>query len=262
MSRAPVGQQPGAPTLVTVPNLLSGLRLVLVPVLLYLAWTGRPTGFLITLSASLLSDLFDGYLARRLGQATQLGTLLDSYGDFATYLTVPLCAWWLWPELIRREAWYAAAIVTSYTFPIALGYLKYGRLTSYHTYGAKLSAVVVGASALLLFAGGPPLPFRIATWVLVAAELEEIAITTLLPEWRSNVPSILHARRLLRAQPSPPRQGDRPEYPAEMSASAREASARSEPKASEVSSGAAAEVSASAREASARSEPKASEVSS
>ena len=139
----------------------------------------------------MLSDLCDGCLARRFNQATQLGTLLDSYGDFATYMTVPLCAWWLWPDLIQREAWYAAAVVAAYVFPIALGYLKYGRLTSYHTYGAKLSAVVVGASALALFAGGPPLPFRIATWILVLAELEEIAITTILPEWRSNVPSIL-----------------------------------------------------------------------
>jgi CDP-diacylglycerol--glycerol-3-phosphate 3-phosphatidyltransferase len=184
--------------LLTVPNALSGLRIALVPLLLYLAWSGRSTAFLIALSGSLLSDLCDGYLARRLGQATHLGTLLDSYGDLATYLTVPLCAWWLWPDLIRREAWYAAAIVASYTFPIALGYLKYGRLTSYHTYGAKLSAVVMGGSALLLFAGGPPLPFRVATWILVVAELEEIAITSVLPTWRTNVPSILHARRLLR----------------------------------------------------------------
>jgi len=146
---------------------------------------------------SLLSDLTDGWFARRFDQATHLGTLLDSYGDFATYLTVPICAWWLWPDLIRREGWYAAAVVAAYVFPITLGYLKYGRLTAYHTYGAKLSAVVVGGSALALFAGGPAWPFRIATWVLVVAELEEIAITTILPEWHANVPSIVHARRLL-----------------------------------------------------------------
>jgi phosphatidylglycerophosphate synthase len=186
--------------LATLPNALSALRLVLAPLMLWLAWTGQPTAFLVTLSISLLSDLSDGWLARRFDQATELGTLLDSYGDFATYTTVPLCAWWLWPDLIRREAWSAAAIVAAYVFPVALGYLKYGRLTAYHTYGAKLSAVLVGSSALVLFLGGPPLPFRVAAWVLVLAELEEIAITTLLPEWRANVPSVLHARRLLRPE--------------------------------------------------------------
>jgi CDP-diacylglycerol--glycerol-3-phosphate 3-phosphatidyltransferase len=184
--------------LVTIPNALSALRLVLAPLLLWLAWTARPTAFVVTLSLSLLSDLVDGWFARRYGQATQLGTLLDSWGDLVTYTTVPLCAWWLWPELIRRESWYAAAIVAAYVFPIALGYLKYGRLTAYHTWGAKLSALSVGPSALVLFMGGPPEPLRIAACILVLAELEEIAITTLLPEWRPNVPSILHARRLLR----------------------------------------------------------------
>jgi phosphatidylglycerophosphate synthase len=184
--------------LLTVPNALSVLRLVLAPVLVWLAWTGQPRAFLAALSVSLLSDLTDGWFARRFDQATHLGTLLDSYGDFATYLTVPVCAWWLWPDLIRREGWYAAAVVAAYVFPITLGFLKYGRLTAYHTYGAKLSAVVVGASALALFAGGPPWPFRIATWVLVLAELEEIAITTILPAWHANVPSIVHARRLAR----------------------------------------------------------------
>lgn len=188
--------------LLTIPNALSALRLVLAPVLIWLAWTGQHTAFLVTLAVSLLSDLTDGWFARRFDQATQLGTLLDSYGDFATYMTVPVCAWWLWPDLIRREAWFAGAIVAAYVFPIVLGYLKYGRLTAYHTYGAKLSAVVVGASALALFAGGPPLPFRIATWILVLAELEEIAITTILPAWHSNVPSIFHARRLLRPNPA------------------------------------------------------------
>jgi len=195
-----VGETRGEP-LVTLPNALSALRLVLAPAMLWLAWSGAETAFLVTLSASLLSDLCDGWLARRLGQQSALGTLLDSYGDLATYTIVPLCAWWLWPDLIRAEIGWVAAVLAAYGFPIALGYLKYGRLTSYHTWGAKLSAVVVGSSALLLFLGGPALPFRAAACVLALAELEEIAITTILPEWRANVPSLLHARRLLREGP-------------------------------------------------------------
>lgn len=64
--------------LLTIPNVLSGLRLVLAPVLLYLAWTGQSTPFLVAVACSLLSDLFDGWFARRFDQATHLGTLLDS----------------------------------------------------------------------------------------------------------------------------------------------------------------------------------------
>jgi CDP-diacylglycerol--glycerol-3-phosphate 3-phosphatidyltransferase len=185
--------------LLTIPNALSALRLVLAPVLLWLAWTGQGTAFLVTLAVSLLSDLVDGWVARRFDQATALGTLLDSWGDLVTFVAVPVCAWWLWPDLIRREGVTVAALVAAYVFPIALGYLKYGRLTSYHTYGAKLSAVVVGSSALVLFLEGPPEPFRIATAILVLAELEEIAITTILPDWHANVPSVFHAQRLLRS---------------------------------------------------------------
>ena len=171
---------------------------MLAPLLLWLAWSDQPRAFLAALTVSLLSDLVDGWVARRFDQATQLGTLLDSWGDLVTYTVVPLSAWWLWPELIRAEWGYAAAVVAAYTFPIALGYLKYGRLTAYHTYGAKLSAVLIGPSALVLFLGGPPELFRVAVWVLVLAELEEIAITTILPEWHANVPSLWHARRLAR----------------------------------------------------------------
>jgi CDP-diacylglycerol--glycerol-3-phosphate 3-phosphatidyltransferase len=185
--------------LLNVPNALSALRLVLAPVLFWLAWTGQATAFLVTLAVSLLSDLVDGWVARRFDQATALGTLLDSWGDLVTFLSVPICAWWLWPDLIRREGVYLAVLLAAYVFPIVLGYLKYGRLTAYHTYGAKLSAVVVGSSALVLFLEGPPEPFRIATAILVLAELEEIAITTILPEWHANVPSIFHARKLLRS---------------------------------------------------------------
>jgi CDP-diacylglycerol--glycerol-3-phosphate 3-phosphatidyltransferase len=182
----------------SLPNLLSALRLALAPVLVVLAWTGQPAAFLAVLVVALGSDACDGWIARRLGQETPLGTRLDSWGDLATYATVPLCAWWLWPDLLRREAPWVTAAVVAYLVPVAIGWLRYRRLTSYHTWGAKLSAVLVGASALLLFAGGPALPFRIATLVLVLAELEEIAITATLPVWRANVPTLRHARRLRR----------------------------------------------------------------
>jgi len=94
---------------------------------------------------------------------------------------------------VGAECVWLAVAVASYIVPVAIGYAKYGRLTSYHTRLARLSAYAGGASALVVFAGGPTVPFRIATALLVLAEIEEIAITAVLPEWRANVRSLRHA---------------------------------------------------------------------
>lgn len=189
--------------MVNVANLLSGLRLLIAPILIYSAWTGKPNLFLVLLACSLLSDFIDGFIARKLNQASELGGKLDSWGDFATYMTVPICAFLLWPDLVQQEASFVLIVVASYGIPVAIGFLKYSRLTSYHTWGAKLSAVLVGTTAFILFMGGPVAPFRFATVVLALAEFEELAITAILPTWQANVPSFWHARRLLRGKHHP-----------------------------------------------------------
>jgi phosphatidylglycerophosphate synthase len=174
-------------------DLLSALRLALAPVLLALAWTGRGEAFVACLAVSLATDVADGQIARRLGSASLRGAVLDSRADLATYMSLPLAAWWLRPEFVGAECVWLAVAVASYIVPVAIGYAKYGRLTSYHTRLARLSAYAGGASALVVFAGGPTVPFRIATALLVLAEIEEIAITAVLPEWRANVRSLCHA---------------------------------------------------------------------
>ena len=86
-----------------LPNLLSVVRLLLVPVLLSLAWHGHPRFFLCGLIASLASDAADGFLARRFNQTSELDAKLDSWADFITYLAPPVCGWWLRPEVVREE---------------------------------------------------------------------------------------------------------------------------------------------------------------
>jgi len=69
-------------------------------------------------------------------------------------------------------------------------------LTSYHTWGAKASAVLVGAAVVVFFANGPGWLFRVAMPFVLLANLEEIAITAVLPQRVANVPSIWHALRI------------------------------------------------------------------
>jgi CDP-diacylglycerol--glycerol-3-phosphate 3-phosphatidyltransferase len=185
--------------LCTIPNILSGFRLLSVPVLVLLARSGCESWFLVLFMCALLTDLADGYLARRLHQESELGARLDSWGDFALYMATPLCAWWLWPELIARELPYVLAVIASFTLPVAFGFVKFRGLTSYHTWGAKLSAILMGVSTVVLFSGHTPVPFRISTGILMLAQLEEIVISIILPERHSNVPTAWHAVRLAKA---------------------------------------------------------------
>ena len=68
----------------TVPNLLTGLRIALIPVivgLFYLPyhWSDMACGLLFALVG--ITDAFDGYLARKLGQTSPLGAFLDPVAD-------------------------------------------------------------------------------------------------------------------------------------------------------------------------------------
>jgi hypothetical protein len=52
---------------------------------------------------------------------------------------------------------------------------------------------LLGASVFVVFADGPAWPFRLATLVFVVAEVEELAITSVLREWQADVPTLRHA---------------------------------------------------------------------
>jgi phosphatidylglycerophosphate synthase len=179
--------------ILTLPNLLSFSRICLIPAILALACFGYPRLVLLCFVLCLLLDFADGFFARWLNLASDLGAKLDTWADFAMFNALAVCAWWLWPDVVRREAPFVLIALASYILPVAVGLWKFKRLTSYHTWIGKLSVVLMGGTPLLLFAGGPAWPLKVAIIILIAAELEEIAITAVLPQLRANVPSFWHA---------------------------------------------------------------------
>lgn len=190
-------------TLWTVPNLVTLSRLFMVPALIALAHAGAANVFLALLIISALTDAVDGKLARWLGQSSEFGARLDSWADFATYSTLPLCTYWLRPEVVRDEAPYFWLIVFSFVVPKLYGFLKFGKLTSYHTRGTHLIAYVVWIATVLMFAGVSIWPFRLAAFFILIPKLEELAITTVLPRpvtMVRSLPRALEIRRELLAQ--------------------------------------------------------------
>ncbi|ACD66233.1 MAG TPA: CDP-alcohol phosphatidyltransferase family protein [Sulfurihydrogenibium sp.] len=64
-----------------LPNLLTLLRIILVPVFITFLWYNMPLFALITFAIAGLTDAVDGYLARKYNQETQLGKILDPIAD-------------------------------------------------------------------------------------------------------------------------------------------------------------------------------------
>ncbi len=183
----------------TVPNFVSLIRIFLAPVLLMAGMTGREDLFLWGFAGSLLTDFLDGFLARLLDQQSKLGSQLDTIGDVLTGAVVILGGLLLWPDLIRYEAGWFAALVVMLASSGLVTLLAYRHLPSYHTWCAKLSTAVLGLGVWVLFSGLTPWVFRAGVIVLVISAIEEIAITLILPAWRPNVPHIFYAVKLRNA---------------------------------------------------------------
>jgi CDP-diacylglycerol--glycerol-3-phosphate 3-phosphatidyltransferase len=180
----------------TLPNLLSLFRLLSVPVLLALAAHGLHRPFLVLLVLGLMSDGVDGYLARRWNQHSDLGARLDSWADMATWLALPPCGWWLRPEALAPELPWLCSGLAAYLLSVAVGWFRFRRLIAYHTWGAKALSFLAGAAVLIFFAHGPGWVLRLLVPLVMLSALEEIVITCLLPDYRTNVPTAWHAWRL------------------------------------------------------------------
>lgn len=91
----------------TVPNLLSALRLALVPVFLFLLLDEQNLLAIIVLAISSVTDYLDGYFARKFNQVTRLGQLLDPAADrlyiFSTLVALSITG--------VIPAWLAAVII-------------------------------------------------------------------------------------------------------------------------------------------------------
>lgn len=179
--------------IVNLPNLVSLLRILMAPVLLYLAYIQQPNWYLGALLFTVFTDVLDGFLARVLKQITEMGSRLDSAGDFVIYSTMAICAWILWPDITQRELLYFIIIVLSFTLPAAIGYIKFHRFTSYHTWAVKIAVGVTIISYVLLFAGMLDWPFRVAALFCLYAAIEEIAITLLIHHEHTDVRTMWQA---------------------------------------------------------------------
>lgn len=157
--------------IVTVPNILSFVRLILIPVFVLLLLAGDYGWALLVIAVSAITDFVDGFVARHFNQVTRLGQLLDPAADRLFILSTLLGLAWVgvlpW--------WFAAVIVARDLLLLALGVVlanyRFGPLPVHHLGKMGTFALLFALPVLLLAAAFPtiagvalPLGWAAALW--------------------------------------------------------------------------------------------------
>jgi phosphatidylglycerophosphate synthase len=171
-----------------VPNILTSLRIAAIPVLVWLAAVRMSAAFTALMIACLIGDLVDGFLARALNAASPLGAMLDSVADALLFAVCAFGAWRLHPEIVGAHRTAFVAIPAIWLGEYAAALLRYGRLSAFHTYLARMAAYVLGLVVGLLFIGAfQAWLLYVALALAVISTSEELILLWILPTWRSDV---------------------------------------------------------------------------
>lgn len=146
--------------MVTVPNALSLVRLLLIPVFLVLLVTEQYLWALVTLVVSSVTDFVDGYVARRFHQVSRLGQLLDPAADrlfiFSTLIGLAVrgfLPWWLVGVIVARD-------VLLLVLGVILAQHRFGPLPVHHLGKMGTFLLLVAMPVLVLGAAFP----QIVAW--------------------------------------------------------------------------------------------------
>ena len=169
----------------SIPNLITLARILMVPVIIWAIASNRmQVAFALFLVAG-LSDLVDGFLAKRFGMATELGAYLDPLADKAMIVSIyvalgisDIIPRWLVILVVSRDIMIVAAVILSWLVdkPVKLKPLMVSKL---NTVAQVLLALLVLASLSIRFEAG----IAIDVLTVVVATLTLLSVAFYVAAW-------------------------------------------------------------------------------
>tara|TARA_R110002126_G_scaffold277560_1_gene423492 strand:- start:57233 stop:57823 length:591 start_codon:yes stop_codon:yes gene_type:complete len=163
-------------------------RILAAPFLLLLIWLDARFIFTSFLLVSYLTDSIDGYLARKLNITSARGSQLDSFGDQVTLVVGLLGLYYFEKDFIHKNVVLIFIVFLPYLVQMLIAYSKYEKATAFHTYLAKLSAVLQAVFILwALFFSPEYLLFYLMIVVGLLETIEEITLIFIYDNWTSDI---------------------------------------------------------------------------
>ncbi|MFB9078496.1 CDP-alcohol phosphatidyltransferase family protein [Flavobacterium procerum] len=179
------------------PVLLIVFRLLLGPILILLTYNFGDAiriELIVLIFCGLLSDIFDGIIARKIGISSEKLRRMDSQTDLVFWLCVAWCSWLLNPEIIIENVSPIAVIFIMEALTYVFSFIKFGKETCTHAFLSKLW----GITLLLAFVGMigfgySGITFSLAIIFGIIGHIDVLLIVLILPKWTFDVPSSYHA---------------------------------------------------------------------
>lgn len=169
-------------------------RIIAAPFLIALIWYDERLIFTWLLFISYSTDAIDGYLARKLKITSPRGSQLDSFGDQVTFIIGLIGLFYFETSFIKVNLLLIGLAFIPYTIQMFLAYYKYGKATAFHTYLAKLSAVIQSAFILWSLFFSPEYILFYGMLIIGLLEtIEEICLIFMYDVWVSDVKGIYWA---------------------------------------------------------------------
>ena len=183
-----------------IPWLMAGARAVLGPVMIMgerARWNAVALAVLVL--TGLLSDIFDGVIARRWNCDTAAVRLFDSMADIVFYAGCAIALWMRHPSVVHNLALPILGVVGLEALSSAVAFIKFGKLPSYHSYVAKAWGLVLASALIAAFLCKHPQGWILAAIAMGAlSNLEGIAMSLIMPVWRQDVKTLRSAMEIRR----------------------------------------------------------------
>jgi len=180
-----------------LPNLVTGARLALLPVLWVVALLGHATALGWLLLLAWATDALDGFLARRLGTASPGGSRLDTIGDHLLLVSTLVWVVMLEPEFVRAEAGVLSAVLLLWIASLVATWIRFRRFADLHLYSSKAAVFLVAVFTIHLFLlpGYSRTFLYVSAVVCILAALEALAVVLTRDEVDEHLGSILRRDR-------------------------------------------------------------------
>jgi phosphatidylglycerophosphate synthase len=159
------------------------------------SWNGFAlAGIVIT---ALVSDIYDGMLARRWRCDSAAVRLFDSMADTVFYLCTAAALWVYQPQMWYHYAGLFVSLLAFEAARLALDFLKFGKPASYHSYLAKTWGLVMAIAVVGVFAShheNALVPLALVLGIL--CDLEGLLMSLIMPVWRKDIKTLRTAWRL------------------------------------------------------------------